>query len=84
MNTQKIAITVPQDIVSIVDEISQQKGISRSRLISKILRERIEEEKGLAMQATYDLIFSDDKIRKEQIETSRWFDSGEKSEGQEW
>ena len=45
MNTQKIAITMPKDLVAMIDEMSTQKGISRSKFISLVLKERIKAEK---------------------------------------
>ena len=41
MNTQKVAITMPTDLVKVVDEVSRKKGISRSKYISVVLRERL-------------------------------------------
>jgi len=37
MNTQKVAITIPKKIVIVIDMISKEKGISRSRYISNVL-----------------------------------------------
>ena len=37
MNTQKIAISMPADLVAMIDTISKQKGMSRSRFISTVL-----------------------------------------------
>ena len=45
MSTQKVAITVPNELVAIIDGISKQKGMSRSKLISNILMEKILNEK---------------------------------------
>jgi len=84
MNTQKVAITVPKDLIVLVDEISRKKGISRSRFISKTLREKVLTEKDRQLREAYDRVFSDDSIRKEQIETSELFDGTGSNEGQEW
>jgi len=84
MNTQKVAITMPADLVKIVDEVSRQKGISRSKYISVVLRERLLSDREKQIRETYDRIFSDVLIRKEQLETAVWFDKAEEKEGQEW
>lgn len=84
MNTQKIAISVPRDIITIVDEISSKQGVSRSRYISSVLREKILDEKDRKIKDAYDRVFSDDAIKKEQLETCEWFEQSGSSEGQGW
>ena len=84
MSTQKVAITVPAELVAIIDDISKQKGISRSRLISDILEEKILSEKKKQIKASYNRVFSDALILKEQIETASWFEGTGSKKGQEW
>jgi metal-responsive CopG/Arc/MetJ family transcriptional regulator len=40
MHTQKIAITMPTDLIAVIDEISRLKGMSRSGFISAVLKEK--------------------------------------------
>ena len=84
MNTQKVAITVPKDLIVIVDEISRLKGISRSKFISRVLGEKVRDEKNRQLRDAYDRVFSDDSIRKEQLDTSEWFEGFDNNEGQGW
>ena len=84
MNTQKVAITVPIDLLTIIDQISKQKGMSRSRYISTILREKVLLEKDKRIKATYNRVFDDELILKEQIETATWLEGTGSKEGQEW
>jgi len=84
MHTQKIAITIPQDIVTSIDKISRQKGLSRSKLISTILQEKIMSEMKKQVRDEYDRIFSDESIREEQLNWTRWFEGAGSDEGQEW
>jgi metal-responsive CopG/Arc/MetJ family transcriptional regulator len=84
MNTQKVAITIPTELVTIIDAITKQKGISRSKFISDMLREKIFDEKNKQIKDTYNRIFSDEKIRKEQLESASWFEGTGSKEGQEW
>ncbi len=84
MNTQKVAITIPKKIVTMIDMISKQKGISRSRYISSVLHEKLANEQERSMKEAYDRIFSDAEIRKEQLETVNWFEESGDVEGQEW
>ena len=84
MNTQKVAITVPKDLIAIIDEISRLKGISRSKFISEVLSEKIRDEKDRQLREAYDRVFSDDAIRKEQIDTAEHSEGSGKDEGQRW
>ena len=84
MNTQKIAISMPADLVAMIDIISKQNGMSRSRFISTVLHEKILNEKERQIKEAYNRVFSDDSIKKEQLETSSWFDGTGNKEGLEW
>jgi len=84
MNTQKVAISVPKDLIAIVDEISREKGMSRSSFISKVLREKVLDEKEQKLRDAYNRVFSDDLIRKEQLHTCEWFEQSGDDEGQGW
>ena len=84
MNTQKIAISMPADLVAMIDNISKQKGMSRSRFISTVLHEKVLNEKDRQIKEAYNRVFSDDSIKKEQLETSLWFDGPGNKEGLEW
>jgi metal-responsive CopG/Arc/MetJ family transcriptional regulator len=84
MNTQKIAITMPADLVAIIDDIRKQKGMSRSGFISSLIHEKVLDEKDKQIKEAYNRVFSDDSIKKEQLETALWFDGTGSKEGQEW
>ena len=84
MNTQKVAITMPTDLLTTIDDISKQKGMSRSRYISNILREKVRYEKVKQIKASYNRVFSDELILREQIETATWLEGSGNKEGQEW
>jgi len=84
MNTQKVAITMPKDLVTIIDDISKQQGISRSKFISKALREKVLNEKEKQLKDAYNRVFSDELIRKEQLGTAAWFEGAGSKVGLEW
>ena len=84
MNTKKVAITVPKDLIVLIDEISRQKGISRSRFISEVLSEKVRDEQDRQLREAYDRVFSDDAIRKEQIDTAEYSKGSGSDEGQRW
>ena len=84
MHTQKVAITIPKDLVTIIDDISKKKGLSRSKFISTMLREKLISERNRHIRDAYDRTFSDESIRKEQSICARWFEGLGTGEGQEW
>ena len=84
MNTQKVAITIPADLVIMIDDISKQLGLSRSKYISTVLREKVLSEKERQIKDSYNRVFSDDSIRKEQRKTASWFEGTGSKAGQEW
>jgi metal-responsive CopG/Arc/MetJ family transcriptional regulator len=84
MNTQKVAITMPKDLIAAVDTISRDKGISRSRFISLTIEEKIADERDKNLREAYDRVFSDDSVRKEQLDTANWFQQAGSKDGQEW
>ena len=84
MNTQKVAITIPSDLVVMIDAISRRRKVSRSRFISTVLREKLIEERNRHLKDAYDSVFSDKAIIKEQLETARWLEGSGNKVGQEW
>ena len=84
MNTQKVAITVPKNIIIMIDRISKSKGISRSKLISSMLEQKLSEEKYAYLKNAYDRVFDDDSIKEEQRSTSMWLEFQGNEGGQEW
>lgn len=84
MNTQKVAISIPTDLVAMIDTISKKRGLSRSRFISNVLQEKMSQEQNRSIRSAYDHVFSDDDICREQLETASWLDGAGNREGQEW
>ena len=84
MHTQKVAITIPKELVMLIDDISKKRGVSRSKFISAVLREKIMSERNRHVKDAYDQVFSDESIRKEQLDCARWFEGLGTEAGQEW
>jgi metal-responsive CopG/Arc/MetJ family transcriptional regulator len=84
MHTQKVAITIPKELVVMIDDISKKKGLSRSKLISTILRETLISQRNRQIKDAYDQVFSDESIKKEQLGCTKWFEGLGTEEGQEW
>ncbi len=84
MHTQKVAITIPKELILMIDDMSKKKGLSRSKFISNVLREKLIWERNRHIKETYDQIFSDESLREEQLSCAKWFEGLEIEEGQEW
>ena len=84
MNTQKVAITMPSDLLVMIDNMSRHQKLSRSKFISLVLRDKLMEVRDHNLRDSYDSVFSDKKIAKEQLETAKWFEGSENKAGQEW
>ncbi|MFW6104154.1 MAG: ribbon-helix-helix domain-containing protein [Bacteroidota bacterium] len=84
MHTQKVAVTIPKDLVALIDEISKNEGLSRSKYISSVLREKLESEKNRYIKEKYNQVFSDQSIQEEQLAYTHWLEGLEINEGQEW
>jgi metal-responsive CopG/Arc/MetJ family transcriptional regulator len=84
MNVQKVAISLPFELLANIDNIRKRKGLSRSKYISSLLSEKISAEKNKEIKRAYDAVFSDEKIRKEQLVTARFYEGAGYDEGGEW
>ncbi len=84
MTTQKVAISMPEDLIKDIDLISKNKGLSRSRYIAYALCAKVADEKREFLKQAYDRVFSDEKMQKEQKDTARWLEGVGSEEGQEW
>lgn len=84
MNTKKIAITIPRDLVMTIDLLSLEQGVSRSKFITNILKEKIIKDRNDEIKAAYDRVFSDERVAEEQLATAKEFESSGKEDGQEW
>ncbi len=54
MNTQKIAITVPMPLLTVLDDVRKHRGISRSKFISEAVHEKILKEQKQVTMGNYD------------------------------
>ncbi len=84
MRTEKVSITIPSDLISVIDDIRSKRGVSRSKFITLLLREKIMETQVREIREAYDRVFSDESIVREQLDTAAWFEGSGKDEGQEW
>ena len=84
MNTKKVAITIPKNILILIDNISRSKGMSRSKTITTMLEQKLVDENAAYLKRAYDAVFDDDDIKAEQESTALWFENTGNQGGQEW
>jgi metal-responsive CopG/Arc/MetJ family transcriptional regulator len=58
MSTEKMTISIPSDLVSMIDDIRIRRGASRSKFITLLLREKIMDEQSRKFRKAYDRVFS--------------------------
>lgn len=84
MRTEKVAITIPSDLVATIDAIRSRRGVSRSKFITLLLRQKVQDEQEREIREAYDRVFSDEAVVREQLDTAAFLDGSGKEEGQEW
>ena len=79
-----MSITIPKELVMMIDDIIKKRGVYRSKFISAIPREKVVSERNRHVKDAYDRVFSDESIRQEQLDCGRWFEGLGSEKGQEW
>lgn len=75
MPSTKIAITVPEDVLSEVDAAARARGESRSGFISRILRSALRARRDADVTRRLNELFADEDVIHEQSRTTREMDS---------
>lgn len=73
MAVHKFAISIPEDVMEQVDRAAEQRGITRSRFISDVLRKVARARTDVEMTRRLDEVFSAPDVASEQRSTSRAF-----------
>lgn len=63
---RKTAIAVPEDIMQEVDRAARERGESRSRFISRVLRLAVRARRDAEVTRRLDALFADESVRDEQ------------------
>jgi metal-responsive CopG/Arc/MetJ family transcriptional regulator len=66
MAYRKTAIAVPEDIMEEVDRAARERGESRSRFISRVLRLAVRARRDAEVTRRLDALFADESVREEQ------------------
>jgi metal-responsive CopG/Arc/MetJ family transcriptional regulator len=85
MSRSKIAITVPQEIVTAVDRAARERRESRSAFISHVLREALRARRDAEITRRLDELFRNEAVAAEQRRTARELDvAGTDWSGEAW
>jgi metal-responsive CopG/Arc/MetJ family transcriptional regulator len=63
---RKTAIAVPEDIMEEVDRAARERGESRSRFISRVLRLAVRARRDAEVTRRLDALFANESLREEQ------------------
>jgi metal-responsive CopG/Arc/MetJ family transcriptional regulator len=66
MAHRKTAIAVPEDIMEEVDRAARERGESRSRFISRVLRLAVRARRDAEVTRRLDALFANESVREEQ------------------
>jgi metal-responsive CopG/Arc/MetJ family transcriptional regulator len=66
MACRKTAIAVPEDILEEVDRAARERGESRSRFISRVLRLAVRARRDAEVTRRLNALFADESVREEQ------------------
>lgn len=80
MASSKIAITVPEDVLSEVDAAARVGGETRSGFISRILRTAMKARRDAGITRRLNELFADENVVNEQERITREMDSA----GTDW
>ncbi len=66
MAHRKTAIAVPEDVLEEVDRAARERGESRSRFISRVLRLAVRARRDVEVTRRLDALFADESVREAQ------------------
>jgi metal-responsive CopG/Arc/MetJ family transcriptional regulator len=80
MSSAKIAISVPEDVLSAVDAAAKERGESRSRFISRVLRAALRARRDASITRLLNELFMNEDIVAEQRRLTQEMDAA----GTDW
>jgi hypothetical protein len=84
MSSQRIAVSLPADLLHEADRLAKRLGKSRSGLISELLTRATQEARGREISDSWESVARDPDMQREQIEMSREVYRGERFGDDEW
>ncbi len=84
MPSKKLAISVPVDVVEQVDRAAKQRGVTRSRYITDVLRRVAAARRDAEITRRVNALFADPGLVEEQKKTARELAAIASRTGTEW
>lgn len=85
MASRKTAIAVPEDLLADVDRAARQRGESRSRYITTVLRAAVRARRDEEITRRLNELFADEPSKEEQRRTAQALDDlGDEWTGERW
>jgi metal-responsive CopG/Arc/MetJ family transcriptional regulator len=84
MTTKKFAISIPEDVMERVDRAAAQRGETRSRFISNVLRRVADAQRDAEIRRRVDEVFADPAVSEEQRSTAEAYGSVRSARGTKW
>jgi hypothetical protein len=75
MAVRKTAVAIPEEVLDQVDRAAKERGESRSRYISRILRAAMRARRDAEVTRRLDDLFADERVAKEQLHGARALDA---------
>ena len=77
MAVRKTAIAIPEDLLELVDQAATDRGESRSRYITCVLRAAVRARRDAEITRRLDRLFASESLQREQIEVAQELDGEE-------
>jgi metal-responsive CopG/Arc/MetJ family transcriptional regulator len=75
MPLHKTAVTIAEDLLAQVDQAAQQRGESRSRYISRVLRLAVGARRDAEVTRRLNALFAGEAVRREQLHVAEQLQS---------
>lgn len=75
MATRKTAITLPEEVLKALDAAAGERGESRSRFITRVLRAALAARRDEDIRRRLDELFADPELDEEQARTTEQLDA---------
>ncbi len=85
MAARKFAISMPAEVMKLIDGAAADRGITRSRFIADVLRKAAQARSDAAITRQLNAVFADDEsVDREQRSTARALQRAGTTRGTEW
>ena len=84
MTVKKLAISLPEDVLALVDDSAKRKGMTRSGFIAAVLRQVAGARRDADVTRRLNALFADEAVALESVESAAQLLAARRTEGTEW